>query len=134
MAHVVVTIAGRTYRMGCEDGEEAHLEELARVVEAKMLTLREGFGDIGEQRIVVMAALTIADEASIAARKLQAAEAELAALREREAALREQEAALQDSVATALEDAAARVERVVKDLQQSGDEPSLFSREGSAST
>lgn len=127
MAHVVVTIAGRTYRMACEDGEEAHLEELARLVEAKILSLREGFGDIGEQRIVVMAALTIADEASIAARKLQAAEAELAALQGRDEALREREAALQDEVATALEDAAERIERVVKDLRQSGDEPSPFS-------
>lgn len=127
MAHVVVTIAGRTYRMACEDGEEAHLEALARLVEDKILTLREGFGDIGEQRIVVMAALTIADDASIAARKLEAAEAELAALREREAALLEREAALQDRVASALEDAAARVERAAKDLQESGEEPSLFS-------
>lgn len=127
MAHVVVTIAGRTYRMACEDGEEAHLEALARLVEDKILTLREGFGDIGEQRIVVMAALTIADDASIAARKLEAAEAELAALREREAALLEREAALQDRVAAALEDAAARVERAAKDLQESGEEPSLFS-------
>lgn len=127
MAHVVVTIAGRTYRMACEDGEEAHLEELARLVEAKILSLREGFGDIGEQRIVVMAALTIADEASIAARSLQAAEAELAALQGRDEALREREAALQDAVATALEDAAERIERVVKDLRQSGDEPSPFS-------
>lgn len=126
MAHVVVTIAGRTYRMACEDGEEAHLEELASLVEAKILSMREGFGDIGEQRVVVMAALTIADEASIAAKKLQATEAELAALQSRVAALREQEAALQDRVATALEDAAKRVERVVRDLQQSGDEPSPF--------
>lgn len=127
MAHVVVTIAGRTYRMACEDGEEAHLEELAGLIEAKILTLRESFGDIGEQRIVVMAALTIADEASIAARRLAAAEAELAQLREREAAALEREAALQATAATALEDAAARVERVLKDLQQSGEEPSPFS-------
>lgn len=127
MAHVVVEIAGRTYRMGCEDGEEAHLQELASLVEAKILSLRDGFGDIGEQRIVVMAALTLADEASIAAGKLQAAEAELAVLQGREAALREQEAALEDRVATALEDAAGRIERVVKDLQQSGDEPSPIS-------
>lgn len=127
MAHVVVTIAGRTYRMACEDGEEAHLDELARQVEAKILSLRDGFGDIGEQRIVVMAALTIADEASIAARKLQAAEAELAALRAREAAFQEQEAALQERVAAELDSAAERVERVIKDLRQSGDEPSLFS-------
>jgi cell division protein ZapA len=124
MAHVVVTIAGRTYRMGCEDGEEAHLHELAKLVETKILSLKEGFGDIGEQRIVVMAALTLADEASMAAGKLQALEAELAALQRSEAALREEEAALQERVASALEDAAGRVERLVGDLRRGGEETS----------
>jgi cell division protein ZapA len=123
MAHVVVAIAGRTYRMGCEDGEEARLHDLAKRVEAKILSLKEGFGDIGEQRIVVMAALTLADEAETAAGRLQAAEAELAAAQRREAELREAEAALQERVADALEEAAARVERLVGDLRRSGEEP-----------
>jgi cell division protein ZapA len=123
MAHVVVTIAGRTYRMGCEDGEEARLHELARRVEAKIVSLKEGFGDIGEQRIVVMAALTLADEADTADARLQAAEAELAAAQRREAELRETEAALQETVAGALEEAATRVERLVADLRRSGEEP-----------
>jgi cell division protein ZapA len=122
MAHVVVTIAGRTYRMGCDEGEEARLEELARLVEAKILSLRDGFGDIGEQRIVVMAALTLADEAATAARKLEEAQAELDASREREASLRAQETALQEKVAAALDDAAGRIERVVTDLRKGGDE------------
>jgi cell division protein ZapA len=126
MAHVVVTIAGRTYRMGCEDGEEAHLQELAQLVEAKILSLREGFGEIGEQRITVMAALTIADEAFVAARRLESVEAELASLKEREAALREGADALQKRAAAALESAAERIERAVKDLQQSRDDPGLF--------
>ncbi|MBG0809024.1 cell division protein ZapA [Methylosinus sp. H3A] len=120
MAHVVVTIAGRTYRMACEDGEEAHIDELAKLVEAKILSLREGFGDIGEQRITVMAALTLADEASIATRKLEAAQAELAALREKEAAAKDAEAALEEKIAAALEDATTRVERLSRELQSGG--------------
>jgi len=120
MAHVVVTIAGRTYRMACEDGEEGHLDELAKLVEDKILSLREGFGDIGEQRITVMAALTLADEASIATRKLEAAQAELAALREKLAGSKEAEAALEEKIAAALEDAMTRVERLSRELQSSG--------------
>lgn len=122
MAHVVVTIAGRTYRMACEDGEEAHLDELAKLVENKILTLREGFGDIGEQRITVMAALTLADDASIATRKLEALQAELATLRENAAAAQEAEAALVEKLAAALEDATTRVERLSRDLQHGGAE------------
>jgi len=64
MATAVVTIAGRTYRMSCADGEEQRLEALAKSVEEKIETMRAGFGDIGEQRIVVMAAIAIADEAT----------------------------------------------------------------------
>ena len=62
MAQVVVTIAGRTYRMNCEDGQEPHLERLARDIDARMGDLRQSFGEIGDQRLVVMTALTIADE------------------------------------------------------------------------
>lgn len=126
MAHVVVTIAGRTYRMACEDGEEAHLEELAKLVETKILSLREGFGDIGEQRITVMAALTLADEASIALRKLETVEAELVALRQKEAESRDAAAALEEKIAAALEDATARVERLSQELQSGGGEPPLL--------
>ncbi|WP_036294457.1 cell division protein ZapA [Methylosinus sp. PW1] len=122
MAHVVVTIAGRTYRMACEDGEEAHLDELAKLVENKILSLREGFGDIGEQRITVMAALTLADDASIATRKLEALQAELATLRENAAAAKEAEAALVEKLSAALEDATTRVERLSRDLQHGGAE------------
>jgi cell division protein ZapA len=122
MAHVVVTIAGRTYRMGCDDGEEARLHELAKLVDEKIASLKEGFGDIGEQRIVVMAALTIADEAATAASRLEAAQTELAASQRREAELRKEEAALQERLAGALEEAAVRVERLVGDLKRGGEE------------
>lgn len=128
MAHVVVTIAGRTYRMACDDGEEGRLEELARLVEAKILSLRESFNEIGEQRVLVMAALTIADEVSVATKKLEAAEAELAALRACETALREQNAALEARVASALDAAAERIERVARDLHGAGDAPSRLAR------
>ncbi|MCB1542387.1 MAG: cell division protein ZapA, partial [Rhodoblastus sp.] len=47
MAQVVVTIAGRTYRMNCEDGQESHIEALAEHVDSKMAGLRTSFGEIG---------------------------------------------------------------------------------------
>ncbi len=62
MAQVVVTIAGRTYRMNCEDGQEDHLQRLAREVDERMNGLKGSFGEIGDQRLVVMTALTVADE------------------------------------------------------------------------
>ena len=116
MAAVIVSIAGRTYRMSCEDGEEPRLEQLARYVEGKIAAMREGFGEIGEQRIIVMAALAIADEASDARGKAQTMEMDLTALRAELDAARKANAALEERVAGALEDAAARLERLNADL------------------
>jgi cell division protein ZapA len=76
MAQVLVTIDGRKYRLACNEGEEARLEQLADTVDAKIAELRTTFGEIGDQRLVVMAALTIADN-------LAEARDEAAAARER---------------------------------------------------
>ena len=61
MAQVSVTIDSRKYRLACNEGEEARLESLAGVIDSKIGELRAAFGEIGDQRLVVMAALTIAD-------------------------------------------------------------------------
>ena len=61
MAQVSVTIDGRRYRVACNEGEEARLESLAGMIDDKIGELRASFGEIGDQRLVVMAALTIAD-------------------------------------------------------------------------
>jgi cell division protein ZapA len=74
MAHVVVTIAGRTYRMACDDGEEPQVRDLAALVEEKILSMRGSFGDIGEQRSIIMAAIAIADETKSMREKLAALE------------------------------------------------------------
>jgi cell division protein ZapA len=116
MAHVVVTIAGRTYRMACDDGEEARLEALARLVEEKIHAMREGFGDIGEQRVVVMAAIAIADEAADARAKFTTMEAEIVDLRARLEAQRREANALEERVAKALDGAASRIERAARDV------------------
>ena len=75
MPHVSVTIGGRAYRLACNEGEEQHLVALAAQVDAKITEMRGAFGEIGDQRLVVMAALTIADQLSEANRNLAALEA-----------------------------------------------------------
>ena len=61
MAQVSVTIDGRKYRLACNEGEEARLESLAGMIDGKIGEMRASFGEIGDQRLVIMAALTIAD-------------------------------------------------------------------------
>lgn len=116
MAQAVVTIAGRTYRMNCDEGEEAHIEELARLVDSKIDELRGAFGEIGDQRITVMAALTIADDLA-AARKKLATEAEATAQAREDAdqaRLRLEECA--EWAAAALDAAAEQVEAATRAL------------------
>ncbi len=118
MAAVIVNIAGRTYRLSCDDGEEPRLEQLARYVESKIFSMKEGFGEIGDQRLVVMAAIAIADEASDSRSRAQAMESDLAALRSELEATKKTQAALEERVAQALTDAARRLEQLNSDLQR----------------
>lgn len=118
MAAVIVTIAGRTYRLSCDDGEEPRLQELARYIESKILSMKDSFRDVGEQRIVVMAALSIADEAADARSKAQALEADVVALRAELDAVRKAAAALEERATAAVEDAAQRLERLEADLRK----------------
>lgn len=116
MATAVVVIAGRTYRMSCENGEEQRIEELARYVESKIESMRESFGEIGDQRILVMAALAIADEATDARSRAGEIESEIAALRAELDAARKANDALSARAAEALTDAARRLVKLNGEL------------------
>ncbi|KAF2989640.1 cell division protein ZapA [Methylocystis sp. MJC1] len=118
MAAVIVTIAGRTYRLSCDDGEEPRLQKLARYIESKILSMKDSFRDVGEQRIVVMAALSVADEAADSRSKAEALEADVVALRAELDAVRKAAAALEERATAAVEDAAQRLERLEADLRK----------------
>ena len=77
MPQIVVTIDGKTYRMACAEGEEAHLETLAADVDGKIAELRESFGQIGDLRLTVMAAIMATDQLHETRRRLSDAEANL---------------------------------------------------------
>ncbi len=82
MAQVTVTINGKTYRMACDDGQEHHLAGLAAQLNQSIEQLRERFGEIGDQRLTVMAAITFADRFAEASERLRDIEAELNGLQE----------------------------------------------------
>lgn len=116
MAHVNVTINGRQFRMACDDGQEEHLMRLAADVDGKVDQLRGAFGEIGDTRLTVMAAIMVADEMADMKRRLRVAETELAELREASALMQEQADARAASAASTLDEAAATVERIVARL------------------
>ncbi|HWF97307.1 MAG TPA: cell division protein ZapA, partial [Xanthobacteraceae bacterium] len=78
--------------------------------------LRAMFGEIGDTRLTVMAALTVADELADARGKLNRVEEELGGLQNARAASAERADATQTAVAAALNSAAERIEQVIKAL------------------
>ena len=116
MGQVNVVINGRQFRMGCEDGQENHLAKLAGELDARIEGLRGKFGEIGDSRLTVMAALTMADELSELAGRIKRLEEEVAAARNEQEADADRNKAAQTAVAATLISAAERIEDVAKRL------------------
>ena len=118
MNYINVTINGRQYRMACEEGQEARLRQLADSFEARIQDLRGKFGEIGDGRLTVMAALTVADELVDARQQIRALEEELAALRDVRVVASDRARATQVAVAAALNAAAERIEKTTQILNR----------------
>ena len=73
MAKVSVTVNGRRYDIGCDDGQEAHVFRLAEDLDRRVGALAAGVGQVGEARLLVLVALMLADELADARRDLEAA-------------------------------------------------------------
>jgi cell division protein ZapA len=108
MNHINVTINARQYRMACEEGQEVRLLKLAEGLEMRVGELRGKFGEIGDARLTVMAALTVCDELLDANARMRALEEELDNLRNVRAAATDRARTTQIAVANALNAAADR--------------------------
>jgi cell division protein ZapA len=119
MSQVNVTINGRQFRMACEDGQEDHLVNLARELDTRISGLRTKFGEIGDTRLTVMAAITVADELAEAGLRIKKLEEELAASQDARTVASDRTKSAQAAVAIALSTAAERIEGIAKKLNQS---------------
>lgn len=116
MAQVNVTIAGRTYRMACDDGQEEHLLGLADRLNRTIEDLRGAFGEIGDQRLTVMAAITMTDQLAEAQRQIARLEGEVRALHDRGSAAEQRSEAAEAGIARAISSAAQRIARAAARL------------------
>ncbi|HEY0850412.1 MAG TPA: cell division protein ZapA [Bradyrhizobium sp.] len=118
MSHINVTINGRQYRMACEEGQEVRLLKLAETLESRVTELRGKFGEIGDARLTVMAALTVCDDLLDANARLHTMEQELESARNMRAAAVDRARMTQTAVATALNAAADRIEKTAQVLNR----------------
>lgn len=107
MAQVTVTIDGRQYRMACDPGQEEHLIDLAGRFDRYVTHLKTSFGEIGDQRLTVMAGIMVMDELNEIQKKLASIESEVATLRkirdDAQARADDKDAALTSALATLAE-------------------------------
>ena len=116
MAQVNATIAGRQYRLACEDGQEEHLLALAHDLDQRIIDLRAKFGEIGDTRLTMMAALMVADELSEAARKIRRLEEDGRALQDARVVAADRAKAASSAVVNSFNSAAERIEGITRKL------------------
>jgi cell division protein ZapA len=121
MAHVTIAIDGKQFRMACEDGQEAHLEGLAAHLDARIRMMRENFGEIGDLRLTVMAALMICDELSEARRRAEDSANAMEADRAARSQAAQSDIQRDTAIAHALDGLTGRIERIARML--SGERP-----------
>lgn len=105
MAQVTIQVNGHPYVVGCEDGQEPHLAELASLFDHQVRQVSADVGQLGETRLFLMGALLLADELADARLRLGQIQAELARVQ----ADRDR---VEARAVTALDAAAKRIEKL----------------------
>lgn len=108
MAQVTVDVNGRPYAVGCEDGQEQHLIELAKLFDRQVRHVSQDMGQLGDTRLFLMGALLLADELADAKMRMSALQAELARHQS-------DRARIEGRAVAALESAAKRIEKLASD-------------------
>lgn len=104
MGQVTLNVNGRPYVVGCEDGQEPHLAELARLFDRHVRQVGQEMGQLGDTRLFLMGALLLADELAETKARMAAVQADLGRLQSVEA-----------RAAAALDSAARRIEKLASD-------------------
>lgn len=112
MGQVVVTLNGRTYRLECNEGEEGHLAELAQYIGSHVDDMRQKFGQVGDDRLMLMASLFIADELWSLRADVENLRAQLAEARRDKSNSDENARSIEAQLFAKIGDAASRLERL----------------------
>lgn len=105
MAQVTVQINGKPYSVGCEDGQERHLVDIARLFDEQVRQVSQDVGNLGDTRLFLMGALLMADEMADLKLRLQHIQGELARAQA-------EQSRVELKAAAALEGAAKRIEKL----------------------
>ncbi|MCX2725385.1 cell division protein ZapA [Roseibium salinum] len=119
MAQISVTINGKSFRMACDDGEEDRLIGLAARFDGWISELKVAFGEIGDQRLTVMAGIMAADQLSEMERKVAGLEQEIADAKRQQVDALDNMSQNEQELSRAINTAAARIESLADGLSKS---------------
>lgn len=120
MPEVNVEINGRKYRMACEDGQETHLLGLAERFNKHIEAFKGDFGEIGDNRLTVMAGIAVVDELAEAERRIVLLKQDVASLTQAGEALTQEFEELERKFAKRLNEAARKVEAIATAIDETG--------------
>lgn len=81
MGQVTVKVNNITYQVGCDDGEEDHVLYLAEFIDNRVQELARAMGQVGEERLLLMASLLIAEDLEESYSELEILRQEIASLK-----------------------------------------------------
>lgn len=110
MGQVTVTLNDRNYRLECDEGEEAHLIELAEFVGVHVDDMRRKFGQVGDDRLILMASLVLTDQLWEVKREIEDLKAQLAEARRDISGTQEEAKTVEAELSTKIGEAAVRLE------------------------
>ena len=114
MGQISVTLNGRTYRLECGEGEETHLIALAEYLGSHVDTMKQKFGQVGDDRLILMAALMVTDELWDLRRQVQELKTAVAELRRDGSAADESAKLVRAGLAETIGAAAGRLETMTE--------------------
>ncbi len=123
MPEVNVEINGRKYRMACEEGQQQHLIGLAERFNTHVEGLKGAVGEIGDNRLTVMAGIAVVDELAEAEKRIKALETEVLVLTRAGQEVAAEIEALEARFAAKLTDAAKALEGVAGALDEAAPVP-----------
>ncbi|QDZ11405.1 cell division protein ZapA [Devosia ginsengisoli] len=123
MPEVNVEINGRKYRMACEEGQQKHLIGLAERLNNHVESLKGAVGEIGDNRLTVMAGIAVVDELAEAEKRIKALEEEVLVLTRAGQEVAAEIEALEGKFAAKLTDAAKALEGVAGALDEAAPVP-----------
>jgi len=112
MPEVSVEINGRKFRMACEDGQQEHLLALAARFDKQVEEFKGSFGEIGDNRLTVMAGIAVLDELVEAERRIKELKEQVAQMELNSQDSGDQARALEAKFAKKLAETARKIEAV----------------------